>query len=442
MKKKGFIILAAIMMVSAVLAGCGGGNKQGEEPTEGQGSNQDKAFTIRVGSWFIDERPHQQAFKKAVEEQYRKLYPRAEIQWDITLGETFATKLKAQFASESAPDVTFYQSLDYIKAGYLMDLSEEQWTDRLISTADQDTTTTMYEGKRYGVPMQGSTGGGVWYNKKLFAELGLEKPANVDDFFEISEKIKQAGKIPIALGFKDGWTAQLFMFNWLQSYTFPANEAYGRELYDGKIAFDDQAIQTVFTHFQHMKENGYFNKNALSIDWPQSSQLFSSGEAAMIVQGPWMPGTNADNIEKGGYEPFEIGFFPLMDGEGKFAMQLGAGTGLAINAKTKLVEEAKALLDVMTSADVLAPWLEGEGSLSYFKDVEVAYADPVMEEVKQYVDQGLTLSYRLDNFMPPSAMNAMVTVLTKVVSGVSFNPDDLAAAQSAFTSDKSTVVLP
>lgn len=440
-----------------VLAACGKGNSGNADNGGGTGANnaneetdnaggdaavasKDKQFTIRVGSWFLDERPYQQEFKKSVEEGYKKLYPNAKIQWDVTLGASYFDKLKAQFASDSAPDVTFFQKKDWFKAGNFMDLSNEPWVGRLPEDG-KTSPAVSYEGKLLGVPVGKTPAGGVWYNADLFDKLGLKPPTTVQEFIDVSEKLKAAGKTPIALGFKDAWTAQLFMSLWLQTYGFANDPDFGKKMYEGTIKSDDPAIQAVYKNFQTFKEKGYFNKNALSIDWPASAQLFASGDAAMIVQGPWMPGANKDNLAKGGYTPFKLGYFPLMDDNGNTQVPVGVNTGLAINAKTKLVEESKALVNLMTTQEVLAPWLVGEGNLPYFTDMEVKFDDPVMDTLKQYVDKSSGPN-RFEDFIPESSKTAMVDLITKVISGAPFNPADLKAVQDAFEKDKATVVLP
>ncbi|MFK7691619.1 ABC transporter substrate-binding protein [Paenibacillus sp. HJGM_3] len=443
--------LFAVLCVLLVLAACGKGNSGNADnggetatntPTSGgtAAASNDKEFTIRVGSWFLDDRPYQQAYMKAVEAGYKKLYPKAKIQWDITLGATFFDKLKAQFASDSAPDVTFFQKKDWFKAGNFMDLSNEPWVSRLSETGKK-SPAVLYEGKILGVPLGSTPAGGVWYNADMFNELGLKPPKTVQEFMDVCEKLKAAGKTPIALGFKDVWTAQLFMSLWIQSYGFASDSEYGKKMYNGVIKSDDPAIQAVYRNLQTMKEKGYFNKNALSIDWPASAQLLASGEAGMIVQGPYMPGTNKDNIEKGGYKPFQLGYFPLMDDKGNTQVPVGTNASLAINAKTKLVEESKALVNLMTKQEILAPWLAGEGSLPYFTDVQVKFDYPVMDTLKQFVDKS-SFSNRFEDFIPASATTAMRDLVTKVISGAPFNPSDLKAAQDAFEKDKATVVLP
>lgn len=432
-----------------VLAACGKGNSgnadNGDDTSKNSASvsnasANDKEFTIRVGAWFIDERSHQKEFVKTVEEGYKKLYPNAKIQWDVTLGATYFDKLRAQFASESAPDVVFYQGAQWPKSGDLMDLSNEPWVARMSDPAKKDSSV-YYEGKLYGVPMQAAPSAGVWYNTDLFKELGLTPPTTLQEFLDVCEKIKAAGKTPIALGFKDTWTVNLFLINWIQSYAFSKDPEFGKKLYDGQVGFDDPAIQAVMKNFETMKQKGYFNKNALSIDWPASAQMFASGDAAMIMQGPWMPSANKDNIKNGGFKSFQIGYIPLMDDAGNVGMSLSNNAGLGINAKTQLVEESKSLVNLMTTQEVLAPWLAGEGMLPFFTDVQVKFDDPAMDTVSQNVDKG-ALSYTLEKFIPSSSMSALVDIVTKTVSGAPFNPDDLKAAGDAFEKDKAAVVLP
>jgi len=467
--KKVWLGLILILCMGLVLSACGGtgknnnaassgtngsgsGNKSGnaanapaDSPSEPAPDNaaktgSDKAFTIRVGAWFIDDRPYQQAFKKSIEDKYKELYPNAKIQWDITLGATYFDKLKAQLASESAPDVIFYQGAQYITDGYLADLSAEPWVARLNDAGQKDLQTHS-KGKTYGLPMGGGIGGGVWYNTKIFEDLGLQPPTTTQEFMDVSEKIKQAKITPVALGFKDGWTAQMFLFSWLESYLFSGDPDIGKKIYDGERKLDDPAIQTVFQNLQLMKEKGYFNKNALSIDWPQSAQLFAQGEAAMIVQGPWMPGANKDNIEKGGFKDFQIGFFPLMDDKGNAILQVGGNEGLGINAKTGLMQESKDMVNLISSPEIYGPFMVGEGSLSSLSDISVTYEDKVMDVVQAAVAKS-SLPVGLGSYVSTSAANAMIDVTTKVVSGVKFDPADLKSAMDNLVKDKATIVLP
>ena len=54
-------------------------------------------------------------------------------------------------------------------------------------------------------------GGGILYNKKIYADLGLSVPKSWAEFMANNEKIKAAGKAPVIQTFGDTWTSQLFV---------------------------------------------------------------------------------------------------------------------------------------------------------------------------------------------------------------------------------------
>ena len=54
-------------------------------------------------------------------------------------------------------------------------------------------------------------GGGIYYNRKIYAELGLSVPKSWAEFMANNEKIKAAGKVAVAQTYGDTWTSQLFV---------------------------------------------------------------------------------------------------------------------------------------------------------------------------------------------------------------------------------------
>ena len=56
-------------------------------------------------------------------------------------------------------------------------------------------------GHQYGIPLNIHTSNIMWYNKKLAAALGVQMPfSSLDELYQICEKAKQAGYVPIAFG--------------------------------------------------------------------------------------------------------------------------------------------------------------------------------------------------------------------------------------------------
>ncbi|MCU6712725.1 extracellular solute-binding protein [Paenibacillus sp. J5C_2022] len=447
--KKSWMLLLALTMLVSIIAGCAGKNekkeipKASDPPAEESGapvsdSANEEAFTIRLGAWFIDDRPHMQQFKNDVDKRYKEKYPNATIQWDILLGATYFDKLKAELASETASDVMFIQGLaQYAEAGYLADLSDQPWASQLQPGGKKDA---MHLGKTYAVPM-GLATSGVWYNKKIFSDLGISAPANAKEFMAAAEKIKAAGITPVAAGFKDAWTASLFYGLWLQSYGYESSKTYGKDLYDGTKKIDGPEVQAVMNHIQEMAQKGYFNKTALSIDWPQSAELFTSGQAAMIAQGPWMPGTAQENFKTKGHNEFEMGYIPLSTESGYYNLSLGADASLGINAKTELMQPAKDLIATIVSPEIYGPYNVGNGNIPAIKGIDVTFPDAAMNDLLAAVNSG-EANFGFGSYIAPSVDTALTETVTKILSGLKFNTNDLAEVQKVLEKDKGVVILP
>ncbi len=448
-RKRNRMLLASILALATLLSACGGNeaneaqsSKTPDAPASGNSatsSGNDDAFTIRLGAWFIDDRPYMQEFKTNVEKAYEKKYPNASIQWDITLGDTYSDKLKAELASDTAPDVFFHQSKTAMfgEVGYLADLSDEPWADKLNPGAK---SVYSYKGTVYALPM-GLASSGIWYNKKIFADLGIEVPKSWAEMESAFAKIKAAGITPVSAGFKDIWTASMTFNLWMQPYGNESSPTFGKDLYEGKKRLDGPEVQAVMTHLQEMVEKGYLNKTALSIDWPQSAELFTSGKAAMIVQGPWMPGTAQENFQTKGHAAFDLGYFPFRTDNGYATVVPGIDQSLSVNARTKLAQQAKDLVDVIASPEVYGPFNVGSGTVPAIQGMKLDYPNSALNDLLKVVEEtepGLAI----EPYLPASAVTSLVETFTKVASGLKFDPKDLTEAQKKLEKDKGTVILP
>ncbi len=52
---------------------------------------------------------------------------------------------------------------------------------------------------------------GIWYNKALFEQAGIEEiPTTWTEFLSVVQQLKDAGITPIALGERDKWTGHFW----------------------------------------------------------------------------------------------------------------------------------------------------------------------------------------------------------------------------------------
>ena len=90
-----------------------------------------------------------------------------------------------------------------------MPLTDEAWAADL---PEEFKTVVSTDQGLYGAPNGTTQAGGVIYNKKVYAELGLQVPTTWAEFKANNDKIKAAGKVaPIQQTYGETWTSQLFV---------------------------------------------------------------------------------------------------------------------------------------------------------------------------------------------------------------------------------------
>ncbi|GAA3323321.1 hypothetical protein GCM10020331_046720 [Ectobacillus funiculus] len=96
--------------------------------------------------------------------------------------------------------MTYPIEYDYIlrvNKGYLLDLTNEEFVKKNIQPEIQNRY--LVNGRMYGVALS-QNAVGVLYNKDIFTELKLKIPRTWDEFIQIMETIRKAGKQPLFNG--------------------------------------------------------------------------------------------------------------------------------------------------------------------------------------------------------------------------------------------------
>jgi raffinose/stachyose/melibiose transport system substrate-binding protein len=90
----------------------------------------------------------------------------------------------------------------------LAPVSRESWVAKTDATFKE---TVSADGQVYGAPFGTAVGGGVLYNRPIYARLGLGVPKTWTEFMSNNAKIKAAGVAPVIQTYQDTWTSQLFV---------------------------------------------------------------------------------------------------------------------------------------------------------------------------------------------------------------------------------------
>lgn len=369
---------------------------------------QDKQITLTVYHWIgtdsgvvVDE----------INKRFHEKYPNITIKYENVPTDLYNSDLLTSLASGNAPDIFGVfpgeNMNQLVKAGYLMDLSDQAWVANLM---DEPKSVATENDKVYALPMDQNVLG-VIYNKEIFSKLGLPIPKTWEQFLYVCQKIKKMGIIPIALGGKDLWVGQLIPYTMAPSAIYSKNPNFDQLMMIGKTQFSNSPWNQMMKDYIALERNGDFNTNLLNTTYDQTTQLVADEKAAMVVNGNWTLGT----IEELNPD-IQLGMFPLPYSQNSKQIRVSAavGTMMGISATTKHPVEAKEYLDFWARPDIIKLFLDSEQAFSTYKNVNV-HLDPAAEEMEPALKQG---SYNfLDQKWPPGVQDVMQKDIQFVLSG-------------------------
>ncbi len=393
--KKIMALLVSFCIMTSIFAGCGsesasnstGGSEasQSSQAQQQDSSNkEEKEVTIKA---FFNSLDHE-SYLKPLNDAFMEKYPNIKIQFDTPGSTAYETVLKTKLASGDAPDMMSVWPgglmADYAAAGHLLDITGQAYTDRLTDLVKNEYT---FKDKLYGVGWN-ATSEGVYYNKKIFANLNIQQPTNWDEFLAACETIKQAGITPIASGFKDDWTIIRVVNSAYSTLVFGRNPDFDNKLVKGEIDFNDKNVLEVYQKFGTLLDKGYFDKTPLSTDYNLANTMFTQGKAAMVIQGGWalaaLREASKDNAD------IDIGFmpFPVNNKDEQLLGCWHVEVGMAGSAKTEHPDAVNKYFDFFTSKDVYSGYLTEKKVYPVTKDANVQI-DPEMDKfVADYVTTG------------------------------------------------------
>ena len=171
---------------------------------------------------------------------------------------------------------------------------------------------------------------GVFYNKELAAQIGMEEPpATLAEFDSYLQAAKDAGLVPMAQ-FNGGATGGLaFPLQGLMASYGDAGEIndWIYQQPDTTIVTDTNIEAT--EHLQSWIEAGYFADDINSMDYAMMMSRFIEGNSVFIFNGDWESG-NLDT-----QMPGNVGFFlmpPVEEGGSFGAMSAPLTYGISANA--------------------------------------------------------------------------------------------------------------
>ncbi|WFF03817.1 extracellular solute-binding protein [Micromonospora sp. WMMD964] len=194
-------------------------------------------------------------------------------------------------------------------------------------------------GSLYGMGL-GYSVTGVFYNKKLAAQVGMtQPPATVADFEQLLAKAKTAGVQPI-MQFNKNTAGINFPHQALQNQFGDPTQVADWIFQKPGATFDTPAALKATQTIQKWAQAGYFPKDANAIDYAGMVGEFQKGNGLFMFNGDW----ESANLDKG--MPGNVGFFlfPTESAGGKH-VAMSAPNTFGVSAKAKNPDAAAFFLN-------------------------------------------------------------------------------------------------
>ena len=262
--------------------------------TTASGSSGGSAVTL---TYLVDDSQATQDTTGALAAAYMAKHPNVKITIETRPGGTDGDNLvKTRLATGEMNDIFFYNSGSLLQALHptdtLVDLSKEPF---IANIQDVFLPTVSQNGQIFGVPTGTAMGGGVLYNKKVFAKYGISVPKTWAEFEANNDKLKAAGMPPVLQTYGDTWTSQLFV---LADYynVAQANPNFAADYTANKIKFaSDPAAMAGFGYLEEGFKKGWYQKDFATTKFEQGLKLLADGKVAQYPQLSFTLSTIAAN---------------------------------------------------------------------------------------------------------------------------------------------------
>lgn len=269
--------LAVAVSTALLLAGCGGAASD---------ESQDGRTTIDFAIHVANPQEQEPAFA-AVVEAFESRNPDIDVNLIGKEQSEHIKSIKMQSQSGNLPDMFWMlqaSASELNDAGALLDLSGFLDANPDVASSLRPNMVNGFKDgdTQYGLPYQPLVTG-MFYNRALFEENGLEVPQTFDDLIEVSKVFRSKGITTIAQGAKDPYSVWAFL-------TMLSRFGYFDKIDDilaGSESFNNEDFIRYYEKIDLLREAGAFPENVTTQSYFQAVESFTGGKAALLDSGTW-----------------------------------------------------------------------------------------------------------------------------------------------------------
>jgi raffinose/stachyose/melibiose transport system substrate-binding protein len=374
------VAAAALVTMSACSSGLGGGSSSSSAAAGGGGST-----TLTL---LIDNAPTTIKSAEEVVKAFQQANPGVTVKTETRPGGTQGDNLvKTKLSTGDMQDVFWYNSGSLLQALNPAQSMVDLTGDPVMKNVDESFLPSVTQGgKVYGVPQGTAMGGGILYNKDVFAKVGVQIPKTWAEFEANNDKIKAAGITPVIETFKapDTWTSQLFVLADFYNVQL-ANPNFAKDYTANKVKYaTDPAAVKGFQKLAEVQAKGWVNSNYGSAAMVQGMKLLATGKGAQFPMLTFPVGTLPKDQQQ------KIGFFGIPgDDASKAGATIWEPGAAYISKSSKNVDLAKKFLAFMASPAGTDAYTKGSAPTGPYliKGATLpADAPPVAADIQKYID--------------------------------------------------------
>ncbi len=442
MKRNKFLafVLAAVLAVPMVLSGCGssGSTADGTSTSAaGTGQSASKEKTeVSIWTWS----PIPRTAQKMID-SYEAANPDVKINYtNYNYNPEYLAALAAASASGNMADIVGLQpgSLTQQYRSYLTDITPyaekswgTDWRDKFYKVdVDQLQLGNPADDKgTYILPIESQIIN-IWYNKKIFEEVGAKVPTTWAELKDVSAKLNAKNYAPLYFGGADGWQH-------VNAFLMLANQ-FGDDFYkaqDGSGKWNTPNLIKALEGYQDMYKSGIMQVGALSNNaYPDGVNLFISGKVGMMALGSWwMQEYTAENPAQNVKDwVFDNFYLPAYEDGGTASPAIGGvDFGYGISSKCKNPDAAWKVLESFAAGEGIQQAVNDLNNLPAYKGIEPKGDIPqtIKDQVSKYSSQLDTAKNQ--RIGAPEVENALQNALSGLAAGQMSPEETLNKVQKA-----------
>ncbi|MBP3041265.1 sugar ABC transporter substrate-binding protein [Bacillaceae bacterium Marseille-Q3522] len=349
--KNVFLFLVFLLVIAPVLQGCSDSGSSSESTGD--------TINLTFSAW--GNPAEIKVYQRAVD-GFMKENPNIKVKLVPIPSDGYIQKLQTQLQGSQAPDVFYIGDGDVskiIETGKLAPLSEFMNSSKSYAKPEEFAAGLWGAAKKddeiYGVPVDCNPML-IYYNKKLFSELGIKLPQEYFDagewnfaaMEEVTDQLREGEKYGFIV---DNWWGPLFSWIWANG-----GEIYNKETGEFVLDQNEKGIEAIKFLEKMLKKKNFTYAGSLP-KGQGAEAMFLSGQVGMVAAGRWYTPLFNDN------KSLDWDYIPWPSNTENKTEPVGIPTAyMAVNKDSKHKDAALKFLSYYTSTIGQEARLSGIGN--------------------------------------------------------------------------------